>query len=109
MWTMAVVLGVWSLVFASFDPPNLRTRVALCAAAAIVALAFALAARRIDPEHRADSHRWNVLAGFALGFAAAAGWCFDNDVSRGVLIGIAVFIAVVSILGKLPERARRRS
>ena len=106
MWTMAVVLGVWSLVFASFDPPNLRTRVALCAAAAIIALAFALAARRIEPEQRRDSPRWHLLAGFAIGFATAAGWCFDNDVWRGVLVGVAVFIAVLSVLGKFPEHAR---
>jgi uncharacterized membrane protein YfcA len=93
MWTMAVVLGVWSLVFASFDPPNLRTRVALCAAAAIIALAFALAARRIEPEQRRDSPRWHLLAGFAIGW-------------RGVLVGVAVFIAVLSVLGKFPEHAR---
>jgi len=105
-WTSFSVILVWSVVFTWVDPQDSRARVALCAVASVVALAFALAARRIEPEERRDSHRWNVLAGFAVGFAAAAGWCFEGDPWRATVIGISVMVAVFSVLGKFPERAR---
>jgi len=109
IWTTIVVVGIWSVVWGTLDPRDSGTRVALCVVASIIALAFALAARRIAPEKRRDSPRWYLLAGFAMAFAAVAGYCFDDDPVRSIVVGLSVVVAVVSVLGKLPQRERTRS